>query len=585
MRSTSKKKTTSQFILEVNAKYGINEYEILSEYTGSNDLIKWKHLRCGRINTTTASDLLRGRNKCKCLRKSRSKSNEQFKLELLEKNPKINPLSEYKKATTKIEVQCRTCGHIWSSKPTNLLSGYGCPVCAGNIKKTTEEFAHEVKSKLGEEYTLLSEYVNNHTCVKIQHIACGHIYSTVPSVVLGGHGCPKCNGGVRYDEVGFINKLKSKHNKDYILLDTYIDNDTPIYIKSIECGHAFKIKPKDILVRDGCPDCYAERVNALKKKNSKRIDDALRGEYDIKIKFSNFKTRMKIVHKQCGNEFDCYPSNLLKNGHRCPICYSHKNAKTHEAFECEVKERLGNSVSLLGKYTGAKEKILVKHNACGTEYLVTPSSLLNGNKDSAGCPICSHAIVGEKHRISKKLCKQMIENIGLIFEDGRYPDKTNTLSRSEVLYKCPKHIEEGVQSVCIDRLTSNKMCGCPKCSISKGELKISSTLSELNVPYVSQKKFDDLRGVNGGMLSYDFYLPNHNVLIEFQGEQHEKESAFFCGSENSNANFKKQQEHDKRKREYAKNNGINLLEIWYRDINKISDILINYLALGGGGDD
>ena len=37
--------------------------------------------------------------------------------------------------------------------------------------------------------------------------------------------------------------------------------------------------------------------------------------------------------------------------------------------------------------------------------------------------------------------------------------------------------------------------------------------------------------------------------------------------------FLKQQEHDRRKREYALNNDIQLLEIWYYDFNNIEDIL------------
>lgn len=575
-----KKKTTAQFISEINAKYGVNEYEILSEYTGSNNPITWKHLKCGRINTTSASDLLRGRNKCECLRRSQRKSDEQFRRELFEKNPKLDPLTKYEKAASKVTVRCKVCGHIWDSTPSNLLSGYGCPACAGNIKKTTDDFVRELEAKFGGDYKLLGEYKNNRTHVKIQHVVCGHIYNVVPSVILSGHGCPKCNGGVRSNGSEFIHKLKNKHGKEYVLLDDYTDSDTPIKIKSIECGHVFEAKPRDMLVRGGCPVCYTERIDASKSKNSNRINDILHGEYDIKIKFSDFKTRMKIVHKQCGNEFDCYPSNLLANGHRCPICYPHKNTKTHEQFEREVRERLGNSVTLLGRYNGAKEKILIRHNVCGTEYSVTPESLLSGSKDSAGCPICSRVIVGKKHRISRESCKQMIEDIGLIFEDVRYPNKDNKLKRSEVLYRCPKHIKEGVQSVCIDRLTSGRMCGCPKCSASKGELKISSVLNILEIPYVSQKKFDNLRGVNGGMLSYDFYLPDYNILIEFQGEQHEKESKFFGGSENSNTNFMKQKEHDRRKREYAKYNDINLLEIWYKDINKIDDILLDYLAVG-----
>ena len=43
--------------------------------------------------------------------------------------------------------------------------------------------------------------------------------------------------------------------------------------------------------------------------------------------------------------------------------------------------------------------------------------------------------------------------------------------------------------------------------------------------------------------------------------------------------FARQQEHDRRKREYAKQNNIDLLEIWYWDYDNIEDILSNKLNI------
>ena len=76
-------------------------------------------------------------------------------------------------------------------------------------------------------------------------------------------------------------------------------------------------------------------------------------------------------------------------------------------------------------------------------------------------------------------------------------------------------------------------------------------------------------GVNNGKLSYDFYLPQYNLLTEIQGIQHEKPIEIFGGEEQ----FKTQQEHDRRKREYAEKNGYKLLEIWYYDYDRIEEIL------------
>ena len=115
---------------------------------------------------------------------------------------------------------------------------------------------------------------------------------------------------------------------------------------------------------------------------------------------------------------------------------------------------------------------------------------------------------------------------------------------------------------------------CPYCNIVKGEYKISQYLIRNGIAFEGHKTYENLLGVKGGKLSYDFYVPKYNLLIEFQGEQHEHPIDHFGGEEQ----FKTQLEHDKRKREYAMFNNIELLEIWYYDFNNIEAILNDKLT-------
>ena len=80
---------------------------------------------------------------------------------------------------------------------------------------------------------------------------------------------------------------------------------------------------------------------------------------------------------------------------------------------------------------------------------------------------------------------------------------------------------------------------------------------------------------NNRHLSYDFYLPDYNLLIEYQGQQHEYAVDWFGGEEK----FVRQQEFDTQKRNYAKNHDIHLLEIWYYDFENIENILTKELKL------
>ena len=115
---------------------------------------------------------------------------------------------------------------------------------------------------------------------------------------------------------------------------------------------------------------------------------------------------------------------------------------------------------------------------------------------------------------------------------------------------------------------------CPLCSFSKGEKKIEEYLKINNINYIPQKEFIKLKGLGGGLLSYDFYLEKQNLLIEYQGEFHD-------GSvpNQIQKDLKKQQKHDKLKKEYAENHNINLLEIWYWDFDNIEKILDKELKI------
>lgn len=112
----------------------------------------------------------------------------------------------------------------------------------------------------------------------------------------------------------------------------------------------------------------------------------------------------------------------------------------------------------------------------------------------------------------------------------------------------------------------------------KGEEYVKKYLQKNDVTYISQQKFSDLLGTSDGQLSYDFAIPdakNRFILIEYNGIQHYESCEFFGGEEQ----FKKQQEHDRRKREYAKQHGYKLITIKYTydTYEKVAEYLDKHL--------
>ena len=107
--------------------------------------------------------------------------------------------------------------------------------------------------------------------------------------------------------------------------------------------------------------------------------------------------------------------------------------------------------------------------------------------------------------------------------------------------------------------------GCPLCKESKGERKIRLFLKENNINFIPQYKFNDCKNILS--LPFDFYLPEHNICVEYNGRQH-YEPIKLWGGINNLIEIKKR---DKIKMEYCKNNNIPLIIIKYnsKNLNKL----------------
>ena len=117
--------------------------------------------------------------------------------------------------------------------------------------------------------------------------------------------------------------------------------------------------------------------------------------------------------------------------------------------------------------------------------------------------------------------------------------------------------------------------GCVCSRSSKGERKILGFLRSKNIEPEREKKFENLVGLGGGNLKFDFYLKEQNVLIEFQGKQHYKPIDWLGGEEN----FKIIQEHDRLKRQFCTEHNIKEIEIPYTEYKNIEPILTEELKL------
>lgn len=222
-------------------------------------------------------------------------------------------------------------------------------------------------------------------------------------------------------------------------------------------------------------------------------------------------------------------------------------------------------------YQGSNKKLQAQclNKNCGKIFEITWYHI----QGYRSCPYCKN----------KKVCFDncLATNYPEIAKEWHPTKNDNTISfdvvygsNKKVWWQCSKNSKHIWRTAVRKRTVRGD--GCPFCSQSKGEKEINKILNLNNIHNIPQKEFEGLVGLGGGLLSYDFYLPTYNLLIEYQGEQHKYFCEWFHESEEG---FKKQQEHDRRKKEYAQNNNINLLEIWYWDFDNIEEILKKELDL------
>ena len=114
----------------------------------------------------------------------------------------------------------------------------------------------------------------------------------------------------------------------------------------------------------------------------------------------------------------------------------------------------------------------------------------------------------------------------------------------------------------------NNPCECHR-THSVGVKKIMSILKNNNIKFEMEKTFATCLSPKNRALPFDFYLPTHNILIEYDGEQHYK----ICFGQDIDKLIQ-QQEYDKIKTEWCKQNKIKLVRIPYFQTNiKLQDLI------------
>ena len=298
-----------------------------------------------------------------------------------------------------------------------------------------------------------------------------------------------------------------------------------------------------------CPKCKTLKNNKYTREyiNNLIIKYKTGYKYFIEKDIYNVQDKITIECDKHG-KFKQRLHNHFTIGNRCPKCIlENKTGITNNLS----KWLSVNNMTIL-EYNGYKSKSRIK--CCNKHIFLSTIDNLKVN----GCNICL-----EINRLNKEGIK-FIEDSKIIWKDGLINFDYNTL-----VYNGKKKLFTMKSDVgIISQLPDNHLLGfLPR--KSTGETIIENILNKYFINYKREKTFDGC--VNKKKLRFDFYIPEKNICIEYNGIQHYQKVDRFGGEKK----FNYQKNNDLIKSNFCKDKNINLIIISYKDsiIEKMKEII------------
>jgi predicted Zn-ribbon and HTH transcriptional regulator len=345
----------------------------------------------------------------------------------------------------------------------------------------------------------------------------------------------------------------------------YINNKSKLKLKCNNDNHEWNPSYYSLINgKSKCPRCQGQIIyeyEAIERVNKRllEINATLREPFKY---IGVDKTILKLKCNVDGYEWKTKYSNFINNKTNCPKC-SQKVLIKDEIYNNINNKLKEKNISLQEPfiYINNKSKLKLKCNIDNYEWETKYLNFINNNKGCAKCAGILKLTQEEVEKIVNDQCLKMNFKLNKSFE------YKNT--RSLILeIKCNNC--NHIWNVRFNNFIYHNS-GCPECNISKGEQEIEKVLKEYDINYIKQKTFKDCKYIKN--LKFDFFLPELNICIEYDGIQHYEALDFFGGE----IKLKENQNRDQIKNQYCIDNNIDLIRISYLNFKNIKKILSNIM--------
>lgn len=354
---------------------------------------------------------------------------------------------EYLGPKTHLEWECSQ-GHIWSARPTNIISGRWCHVCANkNSGKSKRKYSIEdmqeiAKKKGGECLSSSISTVNDRITWKCSN---GHIWDSVAaSVIHAGRWCKYCR---------YLSERKCRFVFEQLtgcqFPKTRMDMggqrlELDGYCEDLKMAFEFNGRQHDVFM----PEWHKTEQKFIESKNrdDKKLGYCEKNNISLTIicenEFKNDSELSKLIRRKTGLEGSIYWSSFYED--------------CSEIGELRSLAKARGGKLLSNEYNGVDVK-LEWECSCGNIWKTKPEVIKRGS----WCPICSgnvsHTIEG-----MRKLANQ---------KDGVCLSLKYVNAHTKLKWKCSK----GHEWMATPHNVKNVGTWCPKCGIEQGWEKRRNT--------------------------------------------------------------------------------------------------------------
>ena len=277
----------------------------------------------------------------------------------------------------------------------------------------------------------------------------------------------------------------------------------------------------------------------------------------------------------CGREFEkAWNHFRYDKVKRCPACAKDFAASKRRSSLDHVQELLREHGCeyLSGEYKNRKSKIRVRCS-CGHEKVTTVNVVTSG-MFSGLCDACMRKESMPSNRLVRDTIADRCKALGLELLSDSYVS-----AKEPIRLRCSCGREF---TTTWNYVKTKGTTRCPVCSgyQSRGVSRIEDWLVCHGLSFEKEKTFPDCGPQNQKQrYRFDFYLPNQNTCIEYDGEQHFR-IADFGGCKDEEFLTRRLLDtarRDEVKTQYCEDKGIQLIRIKYTEIGKIPELLSDKL--------